>query len=147
MPQSDITSKQRETGLDLMPKFDGNGLITAVVSQAGSGDPLMVAHMNREALELTLETGEAHFYSRSRAEIWHKGGTSGNVLAVSDIRIDCDQDAVWLSVEAKGHGAACHTGRETCFFRRIQSADGTHKLEMTGHMPLFDPKSVHGSQD
>jgi len=145
LSQDKSIAEERETGLQLMPKFDDKGLITAVVSKAGDGAPLMVAHMNREALDLSLETGEAHFYSRSRAEIWHKGGTSGNVLKICDIWVDCDQDAVWMSVEPKGHGAACHTGRETCFFRRIKTDDGLTKLEMTGHSPLFDPKSVYGS--
>ncbi|MGI9366695.1 MAG: phosphoribosyl-AMP cyclohydrolase [Rhizobiaceae bacterium] len=133
----------RETGQQLLPKFDANGLMTAVVSEAETGAPLMVAHMNAQALELSIKTGEAHFYSRSRAEIWHKGGTSGNVLAIQEMKIDCDQDAVWLSVVAKGHGAACHTGRKSCFFRRIVSNGKEIVLEQTGEAPLFDPADVY----
>lgn len=107
----------RDKGLTLNPKYDRDGLLTAVVTDDGSGDVLMVAHMNAEALALTLETGLAHFWSRSRQSLWKKGETSGNMLQVADIRIDCDQDAVWL--KAKPAGPACHTGARTCFFRRI----------------------------
>lgn len=136
-------TENRETGRQLLPKFDAHGLITAVVSEAETGAPLMVAHMNAQALELSIKTGEAHFYSRSRAEIWHKGGTSGNVLAIQDMKVDCDQDAVWLSVVAKGHGAACHTGRKSCFFRRIVVDNDETTLELTGEVPLFDPAEVY----
>ncbi|MEP1208213.1 MAG: phosphoribosyl-AMP cyclohydrolase [Rhizobiaceae bacterium] len=138
-------SVNRETGTQLLPKFDDSGLVTALVCEHGSGEPLMVAHMNQAALDLCISTGEAHFYSRSRQEIWHKGGTSGNVLAIEEMRIDCDQDAVWLSVIPKGHGAACHTGRKSCFFRRIVTKDGSVMLESTGDEPLFDPKKVYHS--
>lgn len=105
--------------LDL--RFDANGLIAAVVQDAASKDVLMVAWMNQEAFSKTLETGEAHFWSRSRAELWHKGATSGNVQRVTEIRIDCDQDCILLLVEAAG--PACHTGRKNCFYRRVD-ADG-----------------------
>lgn len=107
----------RDKGLTLNPKYDRDGLLTAVVTDDDSGEVLMVAHMNAEALALTLETGLAHFWSRSRQSLWKKGETSGNMLQVADIRIDCDQDAVWL--KAKPAGPACHTGARTCFFRRI----------------------------
>lgn len=107
----------RETGLTLDPKWDERGLIQAVATDAATGAPLMVAHMNAAALAATLATGEAHYWSRSRAEVWHKGGTSGNVQRVRELRIDCDQDAVWLSVEPAG--PACHTGAATCFYRLI----------------------------
>ena len=107
----------REHGAVLDPKWDANGLITGVVTDAGSGELLMVAHLNAEALRLTLETGEAHFWSRSRGRLWKKGETSGNVLRVIEVRIDCDQDALWLKVEAAG--PACHTGERTCFYRRV----------------------------
>ena len=126
-----------------MPKFDANGLITAVVSDTQSGEPLMVAHMNELALKLSLESKEAHFFSRSRNEIWHKGGTSGNVLAIDDIRIDCDQDAVWISATPKGHGAACHTGQKSCFFRQVELENGEIVLQPTGTLPLFDPNEVY----
>lgn len=109
----------RETGTVLDPKFDGDDLITAVVTDQASGDVLMVAHMNREALALTLETRVAHFWSRSRASLWKKGETSGNTLQVVDLRIDCDQDALW--VIANPAGPACHTGKASCFYRRIEN--------------------------
>jgi len=108
----------RDTGLTLDPKFDSAGLLTAVVSDRVSGDVLMVAHMNAEALALTQTTGTAHFWSRSRQALWKKGETSGNVLQVAEVRIDCDQDAVWLIVDAAG--PACHTGARSCFFRRLE---------------------------
>lgn len=108
----------RDTGLVLNPKFDAAGLITAVVTDRTTGDVLMLAHMNAEALAATIATGEAHFWSRSRERLWKKGESSGNVLTVVDIRIDCDQDAVWLIVDAAG--PACHTGERSCFFRRIE---------------------------
>lgn len=136
-----MSSPDRETGTVLLPKFDANGLVTAVVSEAKSGRPLMVAFMNEEALALSIKTREAHFYSRSRQEIWHKGATSGNVLDIIDMNIDCDQDAIWLHVEIQSAGAACHTGRKSCFYRRI-TKDGD--LEFTGDSPLFDPKDVYG---
>lgn len=108
----------REQGSILSPKYDAAGLITAVATDAGSGAVLMVAHMNAEALEKTLATGEAHFWSRSRGELWRKGATSGHVLDVVEARIDCDQDALWLRVHPRG--PACHTGEKSCFYRRIE---------------------------
>ena len=111
-------SDTRETGLQLSPKWDEKGLITGVVTDAATGELLMVAHLNDEALRLTLETGEAHFWSRSRGRLWKKGETSGHVLRVVEARIDCDQDALWLRVTPAG--PACHTGARTCFYRRIE---------------------------
>jgi phosphoribosyl-AMP cyclohydrolase len=108
----------RDTGLTLDPKYDAAGLITAVATDAASGELLMVAHMNAEALAATLESGEATFWSRSRGKLWKKGETSGHVLRVVEVRIDCDQDALWLRVEPAG--PACHTGARSCFFRRIE---------------------------
>ena len=108
----------RETSLDLDPKYDAAGLVTAVATDRASGEVLMLAHMNAEALRLTVATREAHFWSRSRGRLWKKGETSGHVLHVADIRIDCDQDAVWLIVDPAG--PACHTGRRGCFYRRIE---------------------------
>ncbi|MEN2746659.1 phosphoribosyl-AMP cyclohydrolase [Sphingomonas sp. T9W2] len=108
----------RDTGLVLNPKFDADGLLTAIAVDAASGEPLMVAFMNDEALRLTLETREATFWSRSRGRLWKKGETSGNVLRVVEARIDCDQDALWLRCEPAG--PACHTGADSCFFRRIE---------------------------
>lgn len=108
----------RETGLELDPKYDAAGLITAVATDRTTGEMLMLAHMNAEALRLTVETGDAHFWSRSRNSLWRKGETSGHVLRVHDIRIDCDQDAVWLIVDPAG--PACHTGARSCFYRRVE---------------------------
>lgn len=116
----------RDRGLTLTPKYDDHGLITAVVTDVASGDVLMVAHMNREALDLTVQTGLAHFWSRSRKALWKKGETSGHMLEVRDIRIDCDQDAVW--VKAVPAGPTCHTGARSCFFRRV-GADGLSAVE------------------
>ena len=104
---------QRMTDL----KFDEMGLVTAIVTDSASGELLMVAHMNAEAFEKTLETREAHFWSRSRQELWHKGATSGNTMKIVEVHVDCDTDAVWLKVEPAG--PACHTGARTCFFTQI----------------------------
>jgi phosphoribosyl-AMP cyclohydrolase len=113
-----VANEDRETGSVLEPKWDVNGLITAVASDAASGELLMVAHMNAEALERTIASGEAYFWSRSRGRLWKKGETSGHVLTVVEARIDCDQDAVWLRVTPAG--PACHTGQRSCFYRRIE---------------------------
>ncbi len=109
--------QDRENGTALMPKFDAAGLVTGVVSDAATGELLMVAHLNAEAIERTIATGEAHFWSRSRGRLWRKGESSGNVLRVVEMRIDCDQDAIWLRAEPAG--PACHTGARSCFYRRI----------------------------
>lgn len=111
-----------ESGNDLTPRFDANGLITAVVTDADNGQLLMVAHMNSEALQLTIESGDAWYWSRSRSELWRKGATSGHTQAVEELRIDCDQDAVWLQVRQTG--PACHTGERSCFYRAVRSPDG-----------------------
>lgn len=120
-----------EEGVTLTPRFGPDGLITAVTSDAQSGDLLMVAHMNAEALRLTIETGEVHYWSRSRQQIWHKGDTSGQVQTVMEMRIDCDQDAVWLKVRVGGDGGSCHTGRKSCFYRAIPTGGpaGSVRLE------------------
>ncbi|HEY2749967.1 phosphoribosyl-AMP cyclohydrolase [Phenylobacterium sp.] len=109
-----------EHGETLSPRFDANGLIAAVATNADSGEVLMFAWMNAEALGLTLATGEAHYFSRSRGELWRKGATSGQVQRVVEARIDCDQDAVWLKVLPQGDGGACHTGARSCFYRVIK---------------------------
>ncbi|WP_439532615.1 phosphoribosyl-AMP cyclohydrolase [Polymorphobacter sp.] len=111
-------SHPRETGTRLDPRWDANGLITAIATNATSGELLMVAHMNADALAATLATGEAHYWSRSRSELWHKGATSGHIQRVIEMRIDCDQDALWLKVEPAG--PACHTGQRSCFYRRVE---------------------------
>lgn len=109
----------REHGSVLTPKWDANGLITGVVTDAATGNLLMVAHLNAEALALMQITGEAHFWSRRRGRIWKKGEESGNVLRVTELRIDCDQDALWIKAEPTG--PACHTGEHSCFYRRVES--------------------------
>ena len=108
-----------EEGALLMPRFGADGLITCVTTDADAGDVLMVAHMNADALARTVETGEAWYWSRSRGELWHKGDTSGQVQAVVEMRVDCDQDAVWLKVRVGGDGGCCHTGRRSCFYRVV----------------------------
>lgn len=118
-------SDPRETGLTFDPKFDAAGLVTAVVTDR-AGALLMVAHMNADAIAATRATGEAVFWSRSRAALWKKGETSGNVLRVAEMRVDCDQDALWLIVDPAG--PACHTGADSCFYRRVTG----HGLEPVG---------------
>lgn len=113
--------QNRDTADRFLPRFDAAGLVTAIVTDAGCGVLLMVAHMNAEAIARTQATGQAHFWSRSRQALWRKGETSGNGLDVVEMRVDCDQDAVQLIVRPAG--PACHTGRRSCFYRRIE-ADG-----------------------
>jgi phosphoribosyl-AMP cyclohydrolase len=136
-----------EEGRALSPKFDADGLVTCVTTDAGTGEVLMVAHMNAAALVRTIETGEAWYFSRSRRALWRKGETSGHVQRVVEMRIDCDQDAVWIKVEQAG-GAACHTGRRSCFYRAVPL--GAHKgavtLEFRDADKLFDPKGVYGGK-
>ncbi|HHY50815.1 MAG TPA: phosphoribosyl-AMP cyclohydrolase [Alphaproteobacteria bacterium] len=134
-----------EEGSVFAPRFDANGLVTAVAVDAASREVLMVAHMNAEALRLTLETREAHYYSRSRGTLWRKGETSGEVQRLIEMRTDCDQDVVLLLVEQTGRGAACHTGRRSCFYRRVEARDGTTALADAGVPRLFDPAEVYGS--
>ncbi len=133
-----------EEGTTLSPRFDANGLLTAVVTDARTGDVLMLAHMNAEALAKTIETGEAWYFSRSRKRLWKKGEQSGHVQRVVELRIDCDQDAVWLKVEQAGEGA-CHTGRRSCFYRAVPlGLSGAVPLEFRNADKVFDPKSVYG---
>ena len=121
------------------PRFDSSGLITAIVSDARDNTVLMVAHMNAEALRLTQETGTAHFWSRSRNSLWQKGETSGETLQVTEILTDCDQDVLLVKALPQGKGAACHTGRRSCFYRRVER-DG---LVFVDETRLFDPKDVY----
>lgn len=111
-----------EAGTDFQPRFDEQGLIPAIVSDGETREVLMFAYMNAEALRLSLATGAAHFWTRSRQRIWKKGEESGNVLQIMDIRVDCDQDVLWLKVKAGGGGVACHTGRRSCFYRRLSAS-------------------------
>lgn len=115
------TKAQLEEGGAFMPRFDAQGLIPAIVSDAVSGEVLMFAFMNRDALDLTLSTGYAHFWTRSRQRIWQKGEESGNRLRIQEMRTDCDQDVVWLRATVEGDAVACHTGRTSCFYRRIET--------------------------
>jgi phosphoribosyl-AMP cyclohydrolase len=123
-PSAPADKSLLEEGKEFTPRFDANGLVTAIVTDAADGKPLMVAHMNSEALGLTLETGIAHYWSRSRQTLWKKGETSGNFQRVKSLHTDCDQDAVWLEVEVAGDGVTCHTGRKSCFYRLVRSNDG-----------------------
>jgi len=111
-------SHETEEGLAFLPRFDAAGLVTVVATEFATGDVLMVAHMNDEALRKTIATGEAWYFSRSRQALWRKGETSGHVQRVVEMRVDCDQDAVWIRVEQAGAGA-CHTGRRSCFYRAV----------------------------
>ncbi|THV13537.1 phosphoribosyl-AMP cyclohydrolase [Rhizobium rhizophilum] len=133
-----------EEGLTFTPKFDAHGLVTAVVTDARDGELLMVAHMNAEAIALTLQTGIGHYYSRSRAKIWKKGESSGNLQSVKEIRVDCDQDAIWLKVEVAGHDATCHTGRRSCFYRSATLEDGRPALVIADDHRHFDPSDIYG---
>lgn len=142
---STLTHDQLEEGTAFAPRFDAAGLVTVVTIEAGSNDVLMLAHMNAEALSLTLETGTAHYWSRSRSKIWKKGETSGELQEVVELRTDCDQDAIVLVVNQTGRGAACHTGRKSCFYRRAVVTNDGVGLEDTGLPRLFDPKAVYGS--
>ena len=109
--------KALEEGNALSPRFDANGLVTCVTTDAATGELLMVAHMNADALARSIETGEAWYWSRSRQELWHKGATSGQIQTIVEMRADCDQDAIWLKVNVAGDGGCCHTGRRSCFYR------------------------------
>jgi phosphoribosyl-AMP cyclohydrolase len=144
------TVEQVEEGQELAPKFDEHGLIPAVTTDHATGELLMVGYMNAEALAKTIETGEAHYFSRSRQALWHKGATSGLVQKVKELLIDDDQDCVWLRVDIAG-GASCHVGYRSCFYRTIPTgaaataaAKGPLPLTFTTTEKVFDPKQVYG---
>ena len=144
MFQSRITIEQVEEGHDLAPKFDEHGLIACVTTAANTGEVLMLGYMNAEALTKTIETGEAHYYSRSRKVLWHKGATSGLVQKVKEMRIDDDQDAVWISVEIPGD-ASCHVGYRSCFYRAVPTGKAVAvALEFRESEKMFDPVKVYG---
>jgi len=130
-----------ENGLTFQPKFDASGLVTCVATDAGTGEVLRAAHMNDEALRKTIATGEAWYFSRSRKSLWRKGETSGHVQRVVEMRVDCDQDAVWIRVEQTG--AACHTGRHSCFYRKVAGGEGGAQLSFVDADRLFDPAKVY----
>ena len=135
------SSDDREEGLSLQPKFDASGLLTCVATDAATGELLMVAHMNEEALRRTIESGEAWYFSRSRKALWRKGETSGHTQRVVEMRTDCDQDAIWIRVQQAG--AACHTGRKSCFYRKVEATEGGAKLSFTDAERLVDPNAVY----
>jgi phosphoribosyl-AMP cyclohydrolase len=138
------STEEVEEGRAFTPKFDADGLIICVATDVRTGDVLMVAHMNAEALQRTLATGEAWYFSRARRMLWRKGETSGHVQRVVEMRIDCDQDAVWIRVEQLGRGA-CHTGRRSCFYRAVPfDGSGAVTLEFRDGEKAFDPKEVYG---
>jgi phosphoribosyl-AMP cyclohydrolase len=136
------TAIDLEEGSALTPKFDADGVVTCVVTDAASGDVLMVAHMNDESLAKTIATGQAWYFSRSRQALWRKGETSGHTQRVVEMRIDCDQDAVWIKVEQVA--GACHTGRRSCFYRAVPLGQkgGAVKLDLRDER-VFDPKAVY----
>jgi phosphoribosyl-AMP cyclohydrolase len=138
---SNPADSNREEGLSFQPKFDASGLVTCVATDAASGDVLMVAHMNDEALRKTIATGEAWYFSRSRNALWKKGESSGHTQRVVEMRMDCDQDAVWIRVEQAG--AACHTGRRSCFYRKVAGEGGKVSLAFVDADRVFDPNAVY----
>jgi phosphoribosyl-AMP cyclohydrolase len=138
---SNSADSEREEGLAFNPKFDASGLVTCVATDARTGDVLMVAHMNEEALRKTIASGEAWYFSRSRNALWRKGETSGQTQRVVEMRMDCDQDAVWMRVEQQG--GACHTGRRSCFYRRVDAGEGGTRLSFVDADRLFDPGAVY----
>ncbi len=139
-----VSANEREEGLALAPKFDADGLVTCVATDARSGEVLMVAHMNAEALQKTIASGEAWYYSRSRRGLWRKGESSGHTQQIVEMRIDCDQDAIWIRVEQQGAGA-CHTGRRSCFYRAVPlGRPGAVTLEFRDAEKAFDPNAVYG---
>jgi phosphoribosyl-AMP cyclohydrolase len=140
------STEEVEEGRTFAPKFDAAGLVTCVATDAASGDVLMVAHMNAEALRKTIETGEAWYFSRSRRALWKKGESSGHVQRIVEMRVDCDQDTVWIKVEQTGAGA-CHTGRRSCFYRAVPlGVSGAVALEFRDGERLFDPAAVYGKK-
>ncbi|MGL1920139.1 MAG: phosphoribosyl-AMP cyclohydrolase [Hyphomicrobiales bacterium] len=142
-----LTIEQVEEAHDLAPKFDNDGLITCVTTDNETGDVLMLGYMNRDALIKSIETGEAHYWSRSRQVLWHKGATSGLVQKIVDLRIDDDQDAIWMVVDVSGSGASCHVGYMSCFYRSIplgKAPTADLKLDYKEESKTFDPKEVYG---
>ena len=146
---AELSLKDREEGRTLAPKFDADGLVTCVATDVWTGEVLMVAHMNAEALGRTIESGEAWYFSRSRRRLWRKGESSGHVQRVTEMRVDCDQDAVVIRVEQAGPGA-CHTGRRSCFYRAVplgKAPDGSLTLEFRDAEKAFDPGAVYAVKE
>jgi phosphoribosyl-AMP cyclohydrolase len=137
---------ESEEGAVFAPRFDADGLLPVVATSAATGEVLMFAYMNAEALARTIETSEAHYWSRSRGRLWRKGEESGNTQRVVEMRIDCDQDAIWLKVEQQGKDAACHTGRKSCFYRAVPLGaplGGGVSLRFVDAERQFDPQAVY----
>jgi len=153
VPKPEIFAKtedktELEEGTLFAPNFDANGLLPAIVTSAETGEVLMFAYMNAEALALSIKTGEAHYWSRSRQALWRKGETSGNCQHIVEMRTDCDQDVLWLRVQMAGSGACCHTGRNSCFYRAVPlGADSTGALVPVDAERQFDPEAVYGHAD
>lgn len=144
--QARTSIEQVEEGHELAPKFDDEGLIPVITTDFETGELLMHGYMNAEALAKTIETGEAHYWSRSRQTLWHKGATSGLTQRVAEMRIDDDQDAVWLRVNVDGNGASCHVGYRSCFYRSVPtgSAEGPLTLQYEETEKVFEPEDVYG---
>lgn len=143
--QTRVSVEQVEETTDFAPKFDAVGLLPCITTDAQSGEVLMLGWLNEEALRLTIETGEAHYFSRAREVLWHKGATSGLVQKIIEARVDDDQDAIWLSVEVAGSGASCHVGYRSCFYRAIPTAESAGQpLEFLEDKKTFDPLEVYG---
>jgi phosphoribosyl-AMP cyclohydrolase len=140
--QGRTSIEQVEEGQALAPKFDAQGLIACVTTDAQTGEVLMLGYMNAEALQKTMATREAHYWSRSRQLLWHKGASSGLVQEVVEMRVDDDQDAIWLRVRVAGNGASCHVGYRSCFYRAVEGNDGALRFVETHK--VFDPVSVYG---
>ena len=141
-----LSKTESEEGTVFAPRFDADGLLPVVATSAKTGEVLMFAYMNADALARTIETGEAHYWSRSRGRLWRKGEESGNTQRVVEMRIDCDQDGIWLKVEQQGKDAACHTGRKSCFYRGVPlgaSLGGGVSLRFVDAERQFDPQTVY----
>ena len=137
--------EQVEEGTELAPKFDDRGLMPAVTTDHATGEVLMVGYMNADALRRSIETGEAHYFSRSRQCVWHKGATSGLVQRIRQMRVDDDQDSIWLAVDVADNGASCHVGYRSCFYRAVAVGTSQRKpLKFLETEKVFDPVAVYG---
>lgn len=139
--------EQVEEGFELAPKFDADGLIACITTAAETGEVLMLGYMNREALQRTIASGEAHYWSRSRQQLWHKGATSGLTQRIVEMRVDDDQDAIWLRVNIAGSGASCHVGYRSCFYRSVEigaPSGASVNLNFEEGEKTFDPMAVYG---
>tara|TARA_B100000575_G_C22708077_1_gene427233 strand:+ start:46 stop:531 length:486 start_codon:yes stop_codon:yes gene_type:complete len=139
-----LSVEQVEEGNSLSPRFDSDNLIPAITTHHKSGEVLMLGYMNKEALNKTIDTGEAHYWSRSRNCLWRKGATSGLVQRVKEMRIDDDQDAIWIKVEIEGSGASCHVGYRSCFYREVVLKNKKGLLNFKENKKVFDPTKVYG---